>query len=246
MNFERITPVWLEETDSTNSEAMRLLKAGNPLEGTCICAHYQREGKGQRNNHWQSKRSQNLLASFILYPPADLIQQPFLLSKTIALAAQQTAKSFTSRKAEIKWPNDILLDGKKVAGILIENLWLGSTWHAAVVGIGMNVNQREFEAIHATFLSADSSKNIDLVHVLNELQKNLSNCYERLHNGDISGISEDYHARLFGKSEYHNYRDAQQQFQAKVAQVLGDGRIELITQEKTCLRYDLREVKMQY
>jgi BirA family biotin operon repressor/biotin-[acetyl-CoA-carboxylase] ligase len=246
MNFERIIPIWLDETDSTNSEAMRLLKAGNPLEGTCICAHYQREGKGQRTNRWLSSRGMNLLTSFILYPPANADQQPFLLSKTIALAVQQTVMSFTSRQAEIKWPNDILLDGKKVAGILIENQWSGSTWHAAVVGIGINVNQREFDAIQATSLSEDSSGSIDLTRVLGELQKNLSSSYERLHKRDFSGISKDYHTHLFGKTEYHNYRDAQLQFRAKVTQVLSDGRIELITDQEKSRAYDLSEVKLLY
>jgi BirA family biotin operon repressor/biotin-[acetyl-CoA-carboxylase] ligase len=181
-----------------------------------------------------------------LYPPAFAAQQPFLLSKTIALAVQQTVKSFTIRKATVKWPNDILLDGKKVAGILIENQWLGSTWHAAVVGIGINVNQREFETTHATSLSKDSSQTIDLELVLSELQKNLSISYERLSRQEITGISEDYHAQLFGKTEFHDYRDEQQQFRAKVTQVLSDGRIELITDQEKSHTYDLSEVKLLY
>ncbi|MFM7726959.1 MAG: biotin--[acetyl-CoA-carboxylase] ligase, partial [Flavobacteriales bacterium] len=67
MNFEFLQPIVLETTDSTNSEAMRMLKNGRPSQGTCIRARYQTAGRGQRNNQWLSNANDNLLVSFILY-----------------------------------------------------------------------------------------------------------------------------------------------------------------------------------
>ena len=142
---------------STNAEAMRMLKTTKPKEGTCIVAKFQHTGKGQRTNQWYSNAGENVLCSFILYPPAHAANQPFMLSKAVALAAHTTIQHFTKQAVEIKWPNDIFVAEKKIAGILIENQWIGSNWNAAVAGIGINVNQREFGTSHATSLALENN-----------------------------------------------------------------------------------------
>ena len=246
MNFSSITPIWLEETDSTNSEATRLLKHQILPEGTCICARFQREGKGQRSNNWLSRPGENLLASFILYPPDQNASQPFLLSKAVAIAVQRTLQAFTQSKPEIKWPNDLLLDGKKIAGILIENQWSGSRWQSSIVGIGINVNQTEFAIPHATSLESLNGQKTEVEAILNQLQLELSDWYQSYCNRDFTTISQEYHANLFGRHEPRRYTNQTGSFDALVKSVLDDGKIELEIANGTVQAYALSEISLSY
>ena len=246
MNFERITPIWLEETDSTNAEAMRMLKQGRPPEGSCIVARFQNEGRGQRSNVWLSPAGENLLISFILYPPSSAAQHPFMLSKALALTVLQTLEVFTQEAVRIKWPNDILINGKKAAGILIENQWLGSQWHAAIAGIGINVNQKKFDLPHATSITRESEEIIALETVVSLLQQRLSQMYKHLYTGDYFGLNDAYHQKLFGKDDILRYSTDKGDLSARVVQVLDDGRIELVTENGVLNRYDLSEIRLIY
>ena len=246
MNFEHITPIRLDEVDSTNAEAMRLLKRGKPAEGSCIVAAFQTEGRGQRSNSWESTPAANLLSSFILYPRPFMAERPFLLSKTIALAVHKTLAAFSTGHVQIKWPNDILLDGKKAAGILIENQWAGSNWQAAIAGIGINVNQTEFALEKATSLARQNGKIVLVDGVLKELQLQLSIEYARLCNEQEASINEDYHLQLFGKEDYHLYQTLSGQLKAKVVRVADHGRLELISEKSELHSFDLNEVRLIY
>jgi BirA family biotin operon repressor/biotin-[acetyl-CoA-carboxylase] ligase len=246
MNFEHITPIRLDEVDSTNAEAMRLLKRGKPAEGSCIVAAFQTEGRGQRSNSWDSAPAANLLSSFILYPRPFMAERPFLLSKTIALAVHKTLATLSTGHVQIKWPNDILIDGKKAAGILIENQWAGSNWQAAIAGIGINVNQTEFALEKATSLARQHGKIVLVDGVLKELQLQLSIEYARLCNEQEASINEDYHRQLFGKDDYQLYQTLSGQLKAKVVRVADDGRLELISEKSELHSYDLNEVRLIY
>jgi BirA family biotin operon repressor/biotin-[acetyl-CoA-carboxylase] ligase len=246
MNFMQIPPIRLEEIDSTNAEAFRMLKAGKPQEGTCITARYQHSGRGQRSNQWLSHPNENLLASFILYPPPHAADNPFLLSKTMALAVHDTIRSFTTLDAEIKWPNDILVRKKKIAGILMENQWQGSVWHAAVIGIGINVNQQKFEIEHATSLAIESKEPVILDNVLASLQNNLSNRYSQFCKRENSAIIENYQDHLFGRDEFYPYETDQGIIMGKVLQVLNDGHLQLEQPNGHRNAYSLNELRLIY
>ena len=246
MNFEHITPIRLNEVDSTNAEAMRLLKRGKPAEGSCIVAAFQTEGRGQRSNSWDSAPTANLLSSFILYPRPFMAERPFLLSKTLALTVHKTLAAFTTGHVQIKWPNDILIDRRKSAGILIENQWAGSNWQAAIAGIGINVNQTEFAVEKATSLARQNGKIVLVDEVLKKLQLQLSIEYARLCSEQESSINEDYHHQLFGKEDYQLYQTLSGQLKAKVVRVADDGRLELISEKSELHSYDLNEVRLIY
>ena len=246
MNFEHITPIRLNEVDSTNAEAMRLLKRGKPAEGSCIVAAFQTEGRGQRSNSWESTPAANLLSSFILYPRPFMAERPFLLSKTLALAVHKTLAMLSVGNVQIKWPNDILIDSKKAAGILIENQWAGSNWQAAIAGIGINVNQTEFALEKATSLARQNGKIVLVDEVLKKLQLQLSIEYARLCNEQEASINEDYHQQLFGKDDYQLYQTLSGQLKAKVVRVADDGRLELISEKSELHSYDLNEVRLIY
>jgi len=141
---------------STNLSAQTLLTTDNPPEGTTIVAGVQTDGKGQRGNTWQSQQGANLLCSFIMFPKHLLPKQQFLLNMTTSLALIDLSNELGIAEVKIKWPNDIYVKKKKLAGILIQNNITAQKIMASIIGIGLNVNQTEFDS---NLLNPTSIKN---------------------------------------------------------------------------------------
>jgi BirA family biotin operon repressor/biotin-[acetyl-CoA-carboxylase] ligase len=129
----------LEETDSTNDLAAKAGDDGLP-EGIVFFAERQRAGRGRLGRSWQSPPYQGLLFSVLLRPAAPLERWPEL-TFCAALAVAEAVEAETGRAAAIKWPNDVLVDGRKVCGILLE-IHQGCPAGCVVIGIGLNVRQR--------------------------------------------------------------------------------------------------------
>jgi BirA family biotin operon repressor/biotin-[acetyl-CoA-carboxylase] ligase len=133
----------LESTSSTSDEAKRAAREGAPHGATWV-AEQQTAGRGRQGRAWVSPRGENLLFSVLLRvqcPPSRLPP----LALVAGLAVRDAVARAVPRAAPlIKWPNDVLVDGKKVAGVLVEALTVGSRVEAVIVGIGVNVHTRHF------------------------------------------------------------------------------------------------------
>ena len=132
----------LDSVDSTNNYIAKALDSGEYRWGTAILAHFQTNGRGQRAATWQSDNRQNLTFSFALPLKGFDSRAYFSISRAISLAILHTIRPYFNHEALIKWPNDILVDQKKIAGILIENKLTKNP--AAICGIGLNINQTVF------------------------------------------------------------------------------------------------------
>jgi BirA family biotin operon repressor/biotin-[acetyl-CoA-carboxylase] ligase len=134
----------LLSVESTNNYAMGLARAGMAQHGTTVFTHDQTRGRGQRTKEWLSQKDQNIAMSVIIearrFDPSHL----FILSMAVAVAVREFLSEHIKEEIKIKWPNDIYWRDRKAAGILIENLWQGSEWRFAILGIGINVNQTDF------------------------------------------------------------------------------------------------------
>jgi len=140
--------ILLEETDSTNSHLKRLSGSGLVRHGTLVCSLTQTAGRGQRGNTWSSPSGMGLYLSAYYVLGSVAADKQGLWAKAWALAAQRYVRSKVSDSkipVEIKWPNDILLDRKKVGGMLVENSVRGAYLSDCIVGIGINLNQDGFE-----------------------------------------------------------------------------------------------------
>jgi BirA family biotin operon repressor/biotin-[acetyl-CoA-carboxylase] ligase len=153
----------LDITDSTNEYSKKLIKKGPVEEGTVILADFQTKGKGQKDGYWESEKGKNLTFSIILYPNFLDIQKQFYLSMSISIGIVEFL-SHLSVKSKIKWPNDICINNKKVAGILIENSIKRNIISSSIIGIGINVNQTEFKssAPNPTSLYLELNKTFDI------------------------------------------------------------------------------------
>lgn len=175
------TFVFFDSTDSTNLRAMELAKNG-AAEGTAVIADSQNEGRGRLGRKWVSPRGVNLYTSVIFRPniPPHKAHAITLIS---AVAVAETIGAFCRKKAEVKWPNDVLLDSKKVAGILTEMSSETDRVNFIVVGIGINANMTlkdaPFEIKNvATSITEKTSAPVDRIKLVTVLYSNLEKWYK--------------------------------------------------------------------
>ena len=136
----------LDTVNSTNTYATNQLAKSRLPEGTAIVAAEQTQGRGYSGNQWKSEKGMNLLLSVVLYPVFLAPRQHFFLNQVASLAIAETLQAYLPVKdVKIKWPNDVFIGDKKAAGILIENSVKGNIIQHAVPGMGINVNQTEFD-----------------------------------------------------------------------------------------------------
>lgn len=187
--------IHLEDVDSTNNFAAKMIKQTNVVSGTVILADNQHQGKGQSGNSWQVESGKNLTFSLILKPRLK-IENQFLLSKITCLAIIDTLESYQI-EAKIKWPNDILINKRKVSGILIENSLKGEMVHHSIIGIGLNIQQVFKKNMNAVSILEVTGKKVDLEETLRLLLKQLEKWILKLEKGLIKEIDQAYLNHLF-------------------------------------------------
>lgn len=195
--------VFLEETDSTNNQA-KLLAAGGAAHGTLVVADRQNAGRGRRGRSWESPSGTGIFMSLIL-KPAFLPDRASMLTLVAALAASKAVEEVSGLEARIKWPNDLVVNKKKVTGILTEMSADMSQIHYVVVGIGINVNMIEFpEEIRetATSLSLEAGHEVDRACLIAAFLRYFEEEYEKFEKTeDLSLLQEEYNNRLINRGK---------------------------------------------
>lgn len=187
-----------EETDSTNTRAKALAEEGAP-EGTMIVAERQNAGKGRRGRSWSSPPGSGIFMSLVLRP--DIApSQASMVTLAAAAAVARGIRRATGVQAMIKWPNDLVLSGKKLCGILTEMTTEMESIQYAVVGIGINVNTEEFPqelSGTATSLFQETGTRWKRGLLIGAVAKAFEDCYrEFLASKDLSLLKEEYERNL--------------------------------------------------
>jgi BirA family transcriptional regulator, biotin operon repressor / biotin---[acetyl-CoA-carboxylase] ligase len=168
--------------DSTNRVAMELGYSGEQPEGALVIAEEQSAGRGRAGRSWHSERAAGIYATLLLRPKLSPVQAP-LLTMMAGLSAQAAVGGATGLNVDLKWPNDLLIGGKKVGGILTEMHAEPSLVRFVIVGIGINVNQAKFPAdigALATSLRIESGKTQSRMEVFVRLLREFESDYNRL------------------------------------------------------------------
>ncbi len=188
---------------STNDEAT----AAHYADGDIIVAERQEAGRGQRGHKWISGEGLNLTFSVVLTPDDFALRNQFLISQITALALCDMLKGY-SIDARIKWTNDIYIGDKKIVGILIENRLAGDFLARSIVGIGVNVNQIEFDESlpNPTSMALCALREFERDEVLESFQKAFAERYSLLKSGEWEQIRTEYNALLYRVNELHTYR----------------------------------------
>lgn len=187
---------------STNDEAR------NPIyqEGDVVIADRQTAGRGQRGHTWESAEGENLTFSLVLEPKFLPVNEQFLLSEVLALALVETLAEY-GIEAKIKWTNDIYVGDKKIVGMLIENSLGGGMLARTIAGIGLNVNQEEFDPSlpNPTSMLRLTGKKFDREALLTHLHTNIMLHYEALRRGEKEMLQSRYRSTMYRLGEKHPY-----------------------------------------
>lgn len=187
-----------DEIDSTNTEAFRL---GDLSEGSVLIADFQTQGKGRAGKRWQAEKGKNILMSVVLRPRTHGANLG-LLSLLAAEAVAETVEHLTQLPTEIKYPNDVVVLNKKIAGVLVEARSNSTQTHTVVLGIGLNVNQTVFdEALPATSLKLLTAQDFDRTETLTALLRRLDEQYHVFQQGKTAEMLHAWKARctMIGK-----------------------------------------------
>lgn len=193
-----IKMIKLDSTVSTNSHIAEMIKQGKVDYELVVIADYQENGRGQGDHSWHSRKGENLLLSLLLFPAFLSASEQFQLSRLAALALCDTLEHYHVAPL-IKWPNDIMVNHRKIAGLLLEHGIKGGRLSHTIIGIGLNLNQSTFPdfPVKATSLALETGETGDPEFYSEILINRIMERYGSLKGGDSGELEEEYHNRLY-------------------------------------------------
>ena len=216
----------LDAIDSTNDYLRKLILEKKPTTPTVVMSQYQKKGKGQRGQVWTSQAGKNLM--FSLYMPNFALptKEVYSINKIVSVCLLHWLSSFKIPNICVKWPNDILSGDSKLAGILIESNVLQSTANSIIIGVGLNVNQVEFQNLpNATSMQLLTGKSYDIDALLFSLTTRLIECL----TPPLKYCNDDYHTYLYGLGQSRLFLKDNKTFEGIIQSVNSEGKLVLET-----------------
>lgn len=233
---------FLSECHSTNDTALSLIKANLAHEGSIVICDHQSKGKGQRGNSWHSERGMNLTFSLILKPGFMDISEQFYLNMAISTSVRSLLQEYVPG-TKVKWPNDVVIPGfGKIGGILIENTFSGEGWEYAVVGIGLNINQKEHQVKNVTSLKQVTGSHFDLQELFRLIIAQIEHGYIQLKRGRWNTIKSVYLSNLFLFGVWSEFFAGNKPFLGKIVGVTDEGKLEVVLQGGEKQLFGLKEI----
>lgn len=240
----------LDATDSTNAYLRRLLSSSIPDNYTVVSAKRQTSGRGQMGTHWESETGKNLTFSLLRRDFDIPANEGFTLNICVSLAVYNVLNRIQIPDLSIKWPNDILSGTSKICGILIENQIQGTKISTSIIGIGLNVNQTNFENLQdASSIRLLLGKAFDLDMLLVQIVDEMKKVFLDLDKDEMADahLWNTYESVLFKKGSRMPFENTNgERFVGSIQGVSKDGKL-LIALENTVLKpFNLKEVKLLY
>lgn len=193
---------YYEQLDSTNTKASELASEG-AAHGTVVVAGCQTAGKGRRGRTWESPSEDNIYMSILLRPEFEADRAP-MITLVMAYSVAKVLQENGFADVQIKWPNDLVLSGKKVCGILTEMHLQGTTIDSIVVGVGVNVNTTSFSeelVDKATSLFLECGKLSNKEQLIVDIVETFMEMYDRFAEaGDLEFLQDAYNTILVNKN----------------------------------------------
>ena len=219
--------VYFEEVGSTNIEATRLAAEGKE-HGTLVLADSQSGGRGRRGRNWHTPKGTSIAMSIILKPQMEA-EHASMLTLVQAMAVAKAVEDVSGLDAQIKWPNDILVNEKKVCGILTEMNLEGTKIGSVIIGTGINVNQDEFPgeiADIATSLKKETGDAFFREELIKKICQYFEKYYETfMQTKDVSAIIEEYNARLISAGRSVRVLDPKEEFAGEAQGINSKGEL---------------------
>ena len=232
--------IHLSDVDSTNNFAAKLFSDKLCQNGSVIMSDCQTNGKGQRGSIWQSEKDKNLLCTFVYQPDNLSVENQALINWATSLSVRKTLRKF-GLESKIKWPNDLLVNGSKICGILIENQVSGNFLSSSLIGIGLNINQLVFIDFLATSIQVETGKLYTIREILNALILEM-NHYFLLLKSDNFALKKEYLSSLFRLQEKSFFEAENEVFEGTIIDVSSAGLL-VIEKNGKCLEFGLKTIK---
>ena len=238
----------LDAIDSTNDFLKNLIKNQAVENFTVVVTNSQTNGRGQMGTKWNSDNGKNLIMSILIKDLNLQVETVFVLNAMISVAIIEALSPFRIPNLSVKWPNDIMSDNKKIAGILIENSIKTDNSILSVIGIGLNVNQSRFDNLpfaSSLFLQTGDMFSIDeiLDAIISETQYFCQFVTEEKHDE----LWQLYHDYLFKKSIPMTFEDSSgTRFMGIIELVSRQGNLQIKLEDDAIQLYSIKEIKMLY
>ena len=229
---------------STNSSLAALNSDGLLRGDTVLVSDYQEDGRGQGAHGWDSRKGENILMSWLIQPELLSASEQFLISKVVSLSICDHLNDFIG-STYIKWPNDILSGNRKIAGILIEHGIMQDRIAHSIIGIGLNVNQKDFDTypLPPTSLYLETGGKHDIEKQLRKLLKALYKRYDQLRDGDFEGLNREYLERLYRYRQQSIFEADGKKFEGVILGVNEYGQLLVKVREET-VTFNFQEIRI--
>lgn len=247
MDKEHFDIIHLSEVSSTNDYAKDLLKQEKVSGTTLITADYQFAGKGHDKNSWESNPGENLLMSLVLFPDFLDISRQFYLSMAVSLGIIDFLIDLSPGfDFKLKWPNDIYFEEQKLGGVLINNEIMGERFKHVIAGIGLNINQQNFntELPNPVSLKQISGKQYDTPSLAKPLAIKILERIELLRSVP-EDIINDYLKSMFAFNQWRKFMYKDGKIRARISGVNEFGHLILQTKEGT-IECEMKEISFVF
>lgn len=237
--------IYLDRVSSTNNVLSEMLSNSKPLaDGSVIMAEEQSHGRGQHGTFWEASPGKNITISILYKPEFLTIDRQFYLSMAISLGISSFLEEELKQNVEIKWPNDIYVANRKIAGVLIENALINNHLKTSIIGIGLNVNQ---EIFHSGAPNPCSMKQLtgvayNVKELVQRLFHHIEINYLNLKAGKYDYIRENYLAKLYKYQVEANYLLGDKPVKAKIIDLETSGRLVLLVDNER-ISVDTKEIE---
>lgn len=232
--------IYLKEHFSTNEYAMKSLSNNDPNRQTCVYTYNQTRGRGQIGRQWYSGTAKNISCSFRYYLTTFKVKDQFLINMAFSLAIWDFVSAFIPSQVSIKWPNDIYVADRKIAGLLIQNMVRKDTISSTILGVGININEDQFppDLPNPIALSELTTKSYKLL----DMQLYLAECVEKRIGMLVEDLRSEYLTKLFRKDITANYLIEGMQQEGIIRGIAEDGKLELELRGQRSL-FNFRELE---
>ena len=231
----------------TSSNLYLVENADNLSEGTVVWVENQTAGIGQSGNSWLAESGKSLTFSVLLRPTFLPVAAQFELHKVLSVAVCTTLQQLLHERDDIriKWPNDIYVGNRKICGMLVNNKISGNSYSFAVAGIGLNVNQTDFDPSlpNPTSLKTVAGKDFETFDILQDLLHEIGVWYTKLKLGETETINENYLKKLLNLGQQKSYRYHNETINATITGIDKFGHLQLQTTDNKSITCDIKEIQ---
>jgi len=244
INFKIIK---LDAIDSTNDWLKEKFLQGNCIEGDLVWVNDQTNGRGQRDNRWISAPGKNLTFSLFKVFGKLLIRDQFLINCSVTLAILMALKEINIPDLSLKWPNDILSGNKKIGGVLIENFVRGERFSGTIVGVGLNVNQDNFDLFpKASSILMLTQKEQHLDELLKRILEKFNDFFEQCKSENKIELINQYQANLYMNDQWVVFENSDSTLKGKIKGVNSKGKIKIEKENGTVEYFSGGSLKLLY